>query len=431
MTTKHLDVDLSAFKKVFNHIDQGLTPLFITGKAGTGKTTLIKEIYKKYGYNQVVLAPTGIAALQAEGQTIHSFFGLAPGLENIKEIKPIRNSEKILLIKKLDRVIIDEISMVRADLIDKIDHVLRTTRENNELFGGVQVIMIGDFFQLPPIILKHEIPILENAGYNPNSLFAFDAKCLKPSKVFNIQLNKIFRQHDINFISILNAIRKGEDLDWAISQLNKNCFKLHDVEKVPVLITGTNAIANEYNSKKLEELKGQKFSYKAIESGDLRLKEDQLPAPHLLELKVGARVIMVKNDSEGRWVNGSLGTVCYCNSNGDIHVKLDEDGNTYNITKVSWERYSYEWSHSENKIIKKIAGSYQQIPMKMAWALTVHKAQGLTLEDVRIDINQAFVSGQLYVALSRVKNITGLSFAQPLIHSNVIVNKIIKEIVTF
>ncbi len=431
MTHKHIEVDLSAFEKVFNHIDQGLTPLFITGKAGTGKTTLIKEIYKKYGSNQVVLAPTGIAALQAEGQTIHSFFALSPGLEDLREIKPIRNSEKIILIKKLDRIIIDEISMVRADLLDKIDHVLKMTRGNNELFGGVQVIMIGDFFQLPPITLKHEISILENAGYKSNSHFAFDAKCLKSSKIFNVELNKVFRQSDLNFIKLLNAIRKGEDLDWAVFQLNKHCFKLHNAEKVPVLLTGTNAIANEYNSRKLAELKDNSFSFRAIESGDLRLKEDQLPAPHLLELKVGARVIMVKNDSDDHWVNGSLGTICYCNSKGDIQVRLDEDNKVYSVNKMSWERYSYEWSSLENKIVKKIVGTYQQIPMKLAWALTVHKAQGLTLEDVRIDINQAFASGQLYVALSRVKNIDGLSFVQPIIHSNIIVDKIIKEIVTF
>lgn len=395
--------------------------ILVTGRAGTGKTTLIRMLMEQGGENQIVLAPTGVAAMNAGGQTIHSFFRIPPRLMNFSEITPRRNGRSIF--KNLKRVIIDEISMVRADLLDAVNHALQVNRKDPRPFGGVQMVLVGDFLQLPPVVRPDEMEILEKMGYD--APFAFAAKSLLNNPVAQIDLSKIYRQEDPEFIRLLGNLRSGEELHETITILNEACLGPHKRKIDPIILTGTNLLADRYNAEGMNSLPGVSMNYEGKISGEFNLDKDKLPAPDMLSLKIGARIMMVKNDKEKKWVNGSLGTIV-CLEPDRLWVNLDGHNGNYEVTRVSWENIRYEWDEKTEKIHANIVGTYSQIPVIPAWALTIHKSQGLTLDNVRIDIGgRAFASGQAYVALSRARSLEGLSFATPLRASDVLCDPIL------
>ena len=393
--------------------------IMILGRAGTGKTTLIRTILDQDEDNQVVVAPTGVAAVNAGGQTIHSFFRIPPRLHNLSEIQPRRGGAK--LFKNLKRVIIDEISMVRADLLDAVDYALQINRKDSRPFGGVQMVLVGDFLQLPPVVRRDEEEILSSKGYE--TPFAFSAKCLSNIEVTTIELSKVHRQDDLEYIQMLGNMRSGHDLEATVEAFNSRCLGDHRRDAVPVILAGTNAVADRYNVRGLQSLTGEQVSYEGIVAGEFNIDTDKMPTPETLTLKVGARIMMVKNDKDKRWVNGSLGTVKRLEKDR-IWVALDDKAGEFEVVKTSWENIRYEWDEEKGHIEAKVVGSYSQIPVIPAWALTIHKAQGLTLENVRVDLAQgAFASGQTYVALSRARSLDGLSLASPLKVADVMIDQ--------
>jgi ATP-dependent DNA helicase PIF1 len=397
--------------------------ILITGKAGTGKTTLIKEILKDADAKQIVLAPTGVTALQVGGETIHKFFRIQPGLNNLEQIKAV-SGRQAKIIEKLTRIIIDEISMVRADLLDIIDITLQKTKGNNLPFGGVQIIMVGDFYQLPPVITKDEKAIFERMY---DGRFVFSSRVLQRIKLKHVELSKVFRQKDIEFINLLADIRRGINLYEALNTINKSCVKDHRGSRIPMLLTCRNLDANNYNLEKLKELSGDVMKYRGKIEGDFNLTQDNLPAPDVIELKPNARVMILKNDANNHYVNGDLGTVLGVSDNA-VRIKLDRKEMICTIEAVTWERYVYNFNDQINQIDKTIVGQYTQLPIKLAWASTVHKAQGLTLDDVRIDFTKGcFESGQAYVALSRATSLDGLSLVKKLSMRDVIVDPILTK----
>ncbi len=411
----------SVFDAAFEALGQRGQPLLITGRAGTGKTTLIREILKQKNIKQVVVAPTGVAAFQAGGQTIHSLLQIPPRLQNLAEIKPVFGRNKPVL-QKMQRLIIDEISMVRADLLDKIDYALKLNRGNSAPFGGVQIVMVGDFYQLPPVVPHLEAQLLEAAGYA--TPYAPSALCLRDIHLKIIELEQVFRQNDPEFINMLGNIRSGQLLRETLSALNDTCVRSHRDSATPLLLTGRNLEADAYNAAMLAALPGRSKIYQGAMAGEFGLVGDQLPAPAQLELRIDARVMLLKNDPQKRWVNGSLATIVKV-TDSEIFVRLDGgDRSLHSIEPHNWERYRYSWNAAKAEIKSDVVGTYTQMPVKLAWASTIHKAQGLSLDDVRVDLGRgAFASGQAYVALSRATSLAGLSLTHPLKPSDVITDR--------
>jgi ATP-dependent exoDNAse (exonuclease V) alpha subunit len=331
-----------------------------------------------------------------------------------EDVQPIVGRRQVF--QNLERIIIDEMSMVRADLLDSIDHSLRINRDQDIPFGGVKVVMIGDFLQLPPIVSDEEEMILEGRGYQNPYLVA--ARVIQNLHVRFVEMTKVYRQDDQDFIRLLGELRVGGDVENVVNSLNRMCYKPHRKDVIPIILTSTNERADSYNRSRLAALHSRLFNYDGILQGEfLRLttrRENRLPVPLRLELKEGARIIMVKNDPAQRWVNGSLGTVSRAEANC-VWVRLDGNTNEHQISREKWEKIAYRWSQAENRIVPEVVGSYSQLPLRAAWAVTIHKAQGLTLEDVRVDFGTgAFAPGQAYVAVSRAKAPAGLSLARPL-----------------
>jgi ATP-dependent exoDNAse (exonuclease V) alpha subunit len=384
--------------------------VMITGRAGTGKSTLVREMARLGGPKQVVLAPTGVAALNVEGQTIHSFFRLPPHIVRREDLRPIAG--RIQLYRNLERIIIDEMSMVRADLLDAVNQSLQINRENDAPFGGVKVVLIGDLLQLPPVVPNAEAEVLENYGYETPYLVS--AAALQDLQVKFVDLPMVYRQDDEQFIQMLAEIRVGANVENVVNAINEYCYRPHRPTATPIILTATNAQADFHNHDKLAALPGKVSVFTGTLQGAFDLREDRFPAPMHLELKVGARVILVKNDPGQQWVNGSLATLTRVCSNS-VWVLLDGGTQECEVKRETWDKIEYRWSQAEHRIIPEVVGSYSQFPLKAAWAITIHKAQGLTLENVRIDLGVgAFASGQAYVALSRVKSLPGLSLARRL-----------------
>jgi ATP-dependent exoDNAse (exonuclease V) alpha subunit len=320
-------------------------------------------------------------------------------------------------------VIIDEVSMVRADVMDAVDYALRLNRKDKRPFGGVQMVLVGDFRQLPPVVTPSDAALLTQMGYA--TPYALSAKCLNDKQPMVIELQTVYRQDDPEFLRLLGNIRSGEDVAATIDTLNRACYGAHKRAAKPVILTGTNAIADRYNHEGMAALTGKEHIYHGVIKGDFKLTKDKLPVPESLTLKVGARVMLVKNDKEKQWVNGSLGTIKRCEK-ASIEVQLDGQKDTVDVTPVSWENIRYQWQEKQQKIEADVVGSYTHMPLVPAWAVTIHKAQGLTLDNVRIDLSTgAFTSGQAYVALSRARSLDGLSFASPLRANDIIVDKML------
>jgi hypothetical protein len=411
-------------KRIFEVLKSKTQPIFITGRAGTGKTTLVREILRDKTIRQVVIAPTGVAALNCGGVTIHSFFRIPPGLSDPDKLDPI-TGKQATLIRKLERVIIDEISMVRADLLDMIDRRLRTIRKNEEPFGGVQIVMVGDFFQLPPVLTNSE---RKTFAQKYKTRYVFSAKVFRNVSPYIIELSRVYRQKNKKFAELLANIRSGKHLESAVAKLNNVCFGKHRNGKVPLLLTGHNEIADKYNRAELQKLPGSMHTYDGALEGNFNISGKNLPAPQTLCLKVGSRVMMLKNDPNQRWVNGNLATVTKLGDR-EIHVRIDGQNLEYSVEKDTWERHNYALSSGE--ISRQVVGRYSQFPLKLSWASTIHKAQGLTLEDVRIDLSRrSFESGQTYVALSRATSLAGLSFTAPLSVEDVITDSNLRDLLS-
>jgi len=407
-----------AFAAPLAVVREGAPLVMVLGGAGTGKTTFLHALRKHGGGRQAFLAPTGVAALQLGGQTIHSFFGLPPRLVDPDQVKP--RSPKRTLMKRLERLVIDEVSMVRADVLDAVDRCLRIARGNPAPFGGVQVVLVGDFLQLPPVVPQAEREILAHLGYA--GPFAFDARVLREAEAAQLPFTHVYRQTDAEFVAHLAALRAGRQIEQAVAAINEASFRAHRPGRIPVVLAPTNSRVDAYNRRGLENLADAGRAYEGRSEGEFDLANDRLPVPETLVLKTGARVMMVRNDPEKQWVNGSVGTVIGL-APDRAFVRLDAGG-VVEIERTSWERIRYDWDEATGQVAAKVVGTYNQLPLVPAWAVTVHKAQGLTLDDVRIDFDTgAFAAGQAYVALSRARSLAGLSLARALRASDIRINR--------
>jgi len=398
--------------------------LFLTGNAGTGKSTFLKEVISECPKNKIVLAPTGVAAINVKGTTIHSFFNLPFTPFNPTEnwsdsdeeiglrqlLSKLRyNTEKRALIKELDLMIIDEISMVRADVIDAIDFILRHYRDNrHEAFGGLQVLFVGDLYQLPPVANGSTWDILRRFYRSP---FFYDSKVIEMKGIHTIELKKIYRQSDPAFINILNVIRNNQLTALERDTLNKRkIFPPEDIEDLIITLTTHRAIADEINERELRKLDGTVYVYHAEIWGDF--KENSYPIEPIMELKEGSQIMFVKNDMSfpRKYFNGKLGVISRLLKDS-IYVKSKNEANEWEeiqVNKDIWTQYEYNLNVEKNRVEEKEIGTFQHYPIKLAWAITIHKSQGLTFEKVKLDIRDSFVSGQTYVALSRCTSLEGI-----------------------
>jgi ATP-dependent DNA helicase PIF1 len=409
-SSTHTPTITPEFQQAFDLLENTHHNVFLTGKAGTGKSTFLHYFRGKTKKKIAVVAPTGVAALNVGAQTIHSFFRLKPAFVDVATLKP--NRSKVL--KELEMLIIDEISMVRADLFEGIDQSLRLARKNDKPFGGVQLCVIGDLFQLPPVVSREEKTFY--AQYYPSPFF-FCTKAYEQAQLTTIQFNTIHRQNDSAFINILNAIRSGTCDVLDLEALNRRVSPKATPAAGTIVLTTTNALAEDINTTKLVKLEGAVRSYAGGISGDFGMKGARLPAPEDLILKIGAQVMFVKNDSEGRWVNGTIGIVQKLAA--DV-ITVSIGGKVHEVKPEKWKTIGYEFSEEQGKIVEKTLGAYTQFPLTLAWAITIHKSQGKTLERVIIDMGTgAFAAGQLYVALSRCKSLEGIALKQPITHTDI------------
>ena len=395
--------------------------VFVTGNAGTGKSTLIRYLRSIIDKKSVVVAPTGVAALNVNGVTIHSFFRFPPKIHEEEDIKLVYDRK---LYQKLELLIIDEISMVRADLMDSIDKFLRKNRSNDKPFGGVQLLLIGDLFQLPPVTTNQESGVLQARGYS--SPYFFSSFSLQRTSLVPIELTSFYRQEDSSFISLLNQIRIGENLQQVIPEINHKCMQQQN-RKYIITLTCTNDRADHINMRELKNLPTKEYSFKGTFKGKFSLEHDKLPSPLDLRLKKGAHVMFTKNDEQHRWVNGSIGIVNEVDSE-NIRVELfSGNRDLCHVLPVKWENYKYSYDPMKDSITSDKIGEYIQYPLMLAWAVTIHKSQGKSLDNVLVDLgNGAFASGQVYVALSRCRSIDNITLAQPIRETDVKCDPIIR-----
>lgn len=411
----------SIFDKILSFINYTNQNIFLTGKAGTGKTTLLRQILAEGNKKVAVVAPTGVAAMNAKGTTINSFFQLPPGsffpgeisLENLQSgflsIETVVSNlsysrDKLNLFNSLQLLVIDEISMVRCDLLDMIDAILRSVRHNQAPFGGLQLLLIGDLYQLPPVAKREDWHFLSRAYPSP---YFFDALVVRRYPLLQIELTKVFRQTEPEFINILNDIRNNQIDANGLALLNQRYqpdFKPSE-ELNPIIITSHNAEANSINKAKLDELPGEEYNFEGEISGDFR--DFGFQAEQSLKLKTGAQIMFIKNDTgeSRKYYNGKIGKIKSI-ENGQIYVAFpgEED---HLLERTSWQSFEYK-SDPQEEIVQQQIGEFSQYPIKLAWAVTIHKSQGLTFDSAIIDAGKSFISGQVYVALSRVRTLEGL-----------------------
>ena len=387
--------------------------IFLTGKAGTGKTTFLRALKEHSNKRNVIVAPTGVAAMNADGMTIHSFFQLplSPFVPNAN----IKNrfdysKEKRKIMRTLDLLIIDEISMVRADVLDAIDSVLRRFREPNKPFGGVQLLMIGDLQQLTPVVTPTEEELLQRYYDTP---YFFGSKALRSINYVTIELTHVYRQQDETFITLLNNIREGNVSESDLRRLNQRYDPTFQPKQGSdyIRLTTHNRMAESYNEDQLRNLPTRAYTFSAETEGNF--PEYNYPTDFNLTLKVGAQVMFIRNDNIGRYYNGRIGHVTYVD-NEKISVLCPGDEEPFDVEAETWENTKYTLNEKTKQIEAEVQGTFKQYPLRLAWAITIHKSQGLTFEHAIIDAQASFASGQVYVALSRCKSLEGLVLASPI-----------------
>lgn len=401
-------MDFSSFNKIFDIIEPSKQNVFLTGKAGTGKSSFLKFFKNKTSKKTIVLAPTGVSALNVQGQTIHSFFKFKTGFIDVEQANFV-NTKKALY-ENIELLIIDEISMVRADLFAAIEKFLRFYGpQKGEIFGGVQLLVIGDMYQLPPVVSYNEREIYYS---HYSGAFFFSGETFNKANFKIIELQNIYRQTEKDFIEILNKIRKGENNQAILDFINtaySPSFSPEEEDRFTVL-TAKKEQANNINESKLRELETEEKLYRGLIEGKFSHNENHLPAPMDLYLKTGAKVMFIKNDPEKKWVNGTLGTVVNL-SEQEITVQVERNKyiKNFRVGRSQWDNINYVYDNNSGKMKEEKLGSYKQFPLIHAWAVTIHKAQGKTLDGAVIDIgNKAFCAGQLYVALSRCSSLKNI-----------------------
>lgn len=405
-------------KRVLDLMDSTRQNIFLTGKAGAGKSTIINYFRATTKKNQAVVAPTGIAAINVKGQTIHSFFGFKVGV-TLNTVRYV-SAERLNVLRNLETLIIDEISMVRADLLDCIDKSLKMNRRNSQPFGGVQIIAVGDPYQLPPVVTASEEKYIMRTYGAPHF---FKAHSYQAGNFVTEELHKIYRQSDPEFISILNAIRTGDHKADHINQLHSLTETNKATAKSIHLVT-TNRMAQSINTSQLNLLATEPSTYTAETEGNF--SEKSAPTDVELTLKQGAKVMLLNNDREGRWVNGDVGTIIGLGKS-TVRVKFD-DGTFDDVGPNIWENIQFQYDEETHKIEPVVIGRFVQLPIKLAWAVTIHKSQGKSYPYVHIDFGSGtFAPGQAYVALSRATSPAGLSFETPMLVDDVLIDQHVKS----
>lgn len=422
------------FQQTLDLLENSDRSVFITGRAGTGKSTLLDYFRCQTKKNVVVLAPTGVAALNVQGETIHSFFQFRPDI-TLDKVKTLSGSKKELL-RNLDTLIIDEISMVRADLLDCLDRALRLNREFPDLpFGGVQMVMIGDLYQLPPVVTGSEKPVFT---LHYDSPYFFSARAFR-DKNFNpefIELEKVFRQKEADFLELLNAIRNRSVTEEQLARLNSRYLPEFEPEENDfyITLTSTNEAADRINQQQLDRLPGRLHHYRGEIDGEF--DQTSLPTSESLVLKEGAQVMLLNNDPYDRWVNGSIGRVeeiIQVTDRPDVIMVRLQDERLVDVLPHQWEIFHFEYDRKKKKIISRVVGTFTQYPMRLAWAVTIHKSQGKTFDRVIVDIGSGtFAPGQVYVALSRCTSFEGLILKKPIKKNHIMMDyRVVKFLTQF
>lgn len=401
---------LPEYQFVLEKIKGGCPAMFVTGRAGTGKSTLIRFLSEKI-QNCAVVAPTALAAINVHGSTIHSFFSIPPRTLNPEEAFDPRY-QIVPVIECLGALVVDEVSMVPPDLVDCISNTLKKVRRDPRPFGGVPVVFVGDLLQLPPVVSDPEVAQYYTHRYR--TPFFFSADVFQEIMLIPIELTKVFRQTRRDFVDLLERIRLNDDHREAVARINRECYRDRQINSAPALfLVPTNAAAKSINTTNLNALETPLLRFDAILEGKFDVRRDRFQAPHRLEVKEGAQILFVKNNIP-YWLNGTLGRVTHI-ENDLLRVEIQNTGNTVTVGRATWEKIEYEYDRNEKRIISTVVGSFTQFPIALGWAITIHKSQGMTLDSVRVDLGRgAFCSGQTYVALSRCRTLEGICLDRPI-----------------
>lgn len=419
-----VDVEvLPEYEFIRQALQAGCPSIFVTGKAGTGKSTLIQWLCAQLD-SCAVIAPTAIAAVNVQGDTIHSFFGLPPThLDPDEAIHP--NARIRLVLENIKYLIVDEVSMVLPNVIDVMSNALKSVRGNDLPFGGVPTVFVGDLLQLPPVATSPEEVVYFSHRYRTKYFFSADV--FTDQKIIPVNLIKVRRQADGEFIEALNRIRLNDDCRESVGLFNRRCFLGNQDGAIQgIYLLPTNRAAKSINTRELDRIPGAAKLYEAVVTGHLRANQWKLTVPDRLELKVGARIMFLKN-KKPNWINGDLGEVVGLEAD-HIRVKKDSSKNVLLVGKETWNKYKYVYNYEARKIEREIVGTFEQLPVTLGWAITIHKSQGLTLDNLTLDLDGgAFSEGQTYVALSRARTIEGIKLAKPISMRDVKVDPAVLE----